>query len=86
MEKRRGKHIKQIDKDLLILGCIASLQKELGLKMTDLITHYDGSKLADFAEMQSVYLNDEATQHAIKELANECYNRVYKKFKKEVKG
>lgn len=71
--------IRQLDKDLITIGCIATLYKEAGKKIGDVIPDFNGQELHDLALKQDIYKSDEATEKAIEELFKECHQRVKKK-------
>jgi hypothetical protein len=69
--------MKQIEKDVIMLGMISDFVKGYGKKINDYIPEYQGDKVCKFGE--KVILNDEHLEGMLKKLASDCYRRVKKK-------
>lgn len=72
--------MKQIEKDLLLLGSVGSFAKGLDMKIQDIIPEFNRDKVIQLAESLSINETDENTINALKEAASQIYKRVEKKF------
>jgi hypothetical protein len=72
--------MKQIDKEVLLLGILASLYRETGVMIEDIIPNFNSGQFQKLYE--PLTQEKDATEDALKYLANDIYKRIAKKFAK----
>lgn len=72
--------MKQIEKDMILLGLISDFVQGYGKKINDFVPEYQGDKVCKLGE--KLILNDEHLEEMIMKLASDCYKRIKKKLDK----
>lgn len=75
-------HIKQTEKNVIIIALIHDFIKPFSLRIEDLVPEFDRAKFQEFTEGISFMENNQSVEHALRYLAADTYKRLSKKLSK----